>query len=413
MPIKSPKRTLMPANARNADVASRLIDSIMPIQQQKVHAAFRVQGFQGVLYNRLTCGRKCTCKAEEKTLSQLSPDGKASPGIINRLLTNDEFSVTPYANQPSVEQDDFYAIETSPSAPVNKHQGTFQVKATQPNANMANVLADSLGEGAEGADNSVVMDIDSLVSAFDLGSIGFNDVACPVCFGSGFVGGYEGYRTFRHVVVPTEMEFEGFIDFNTDPWKAPADVPLVFRIVLPKGGVGVDAFKTYNGRKVVKSDKKIDGVPLTDPSQLLSFCDGRVHEFTVTSPHPLSHVEIQLNLSLEPAWFELPRRSKSSDVTVLDATEPFQIQMSPEIPQVMPQDVIVESQQGKYLLVQSSSPWETRNRSLLSPEVTVRVVQPQELFSILPTRGKILGQRTTNTVNAINHKRYSGASDES
>ena len=59
-------------------------------------------------------------------------------------------------------------------------------------------------------------------------------------------------------------------------------------------------------------------------------------------------------------------------------------------------DVIVESQLGKILVVQSVDTWKTRQRSILGWEIQVRVIQPQELFRILPARGRIKSKdRTT------------------
>ena len=69
MPILERRSTLTANNARNADVAEAMVKQITPIQQQRMISAFRVQGVAGLLYNRLTTGRVCSCKAANKILS--------------------------------------------------------------------------------------------------------------------------------------------------------------------------------------------------------------------------------------------------------------------------------------------------------------------------------------------------------
>ena len=76
--------------------------------------------------------------------------------------------------------------------------------------------------------------------------------------------------------------------------------------------------------------------------------------------------------------------------------EPFQIVLSPNVPTINSQDIIVESQLGKVLVVQSVNTWKSRQRSILGWEIQVRVIQPQELYRILPPRGRIMSKdRTT------------------
>jgi hypothetical protein len=57
MPVKtSNNNRILPANGRAVDVAKRAIQEILPVQQMRYHDAFAVQGYEGVLYNRLGQG---------------------------------------------------------------------------------------------------------------------------------------------------------------------------------------------------------------------------------------------------------------------------------------------------------------------------------------------------------------------
>lgn len=385
MPIVNRKSTLLPANARAADVASRMVETIMPIQQQRVAAAFRVQGIEAVLYNQLTSGTPCTCRSGDRQLSILSPDGKAPEGIINRMMTGQEFDVTPYTSKPQklFQEDGFYIEPSSEFKRVGEELGT------------ANILTDGPAVGDNGAYDPE--NLDDIVNLFDASDVGFADVSCPVCFGTSFVGGYTPYRSWRRVVTPTEMKCNETIDYQSTPWEL-NPCAFSFDVVLPKGALAVDSFRVFHKTKVVTSNPTIDGHAITSAVEVLAYCDGKSHTIGFSTEDPVTHVELQFALSSESAFFEIPRLSKSGDRSFLERTEPFQVTMSPDVPQISSMDVIVESQMGKALLVGGITPWQTRNRSNLGWEFQVRVTQPQELYRLLPTRGKIYGARTTNKV---------------
>src|SRR6478609_5044553 len=105
MPVRTSNNKIPARNARSSDVATRAIQEIMPTRQQEYQAAFRVQGFEGVLYNRLYQGLKCTCQSTQKHLaSRLDESGKAKPGVLNELMTGAVFDVSGYGrSQPRVD----------------------------------------------------------------------------------------------------------------------------------------------------------------------------------------------------------------------------------------------------------------------------------------------------------------------
>jgi hypothetical protein len=148
--------------------------------------------------------------------------------------------------------------------------------------------------------------------------------------------------------------------------------------------------------KVVPATFSIDGTPITNPTQVLALCDGGPHLLTANVNGEFSHLEIQFALTTESVYFEFPRRNIGTDISLLEQMEPFQIVLSPNVPTINSQDIIVESQLGKVLVVQSVNTWKSRQRSILGWEVQVRVIQPQELYRILPPRGRIMSKdRTT------------------
>lgn len=383
---------LLPANARAADVAEKAVNEIIPVQQRRYYDAFRVQGIQCIAYNRLTSGRKCTCQASRKALNGLlNEEGKASEGTINELLTGTfSFDVVPYEQDQSAL---FPAAagpsgQTSPYATVNKNQGVFDITTAGEEFPFADVNQQQEQIGDNGPSNPV--NIDDLIGDFDLGAIGFSDVACPICFGSGFIGGFTAFHSYRKVLVPQDLVVSnGHLDLTERPWVARDAEGWSQKIILPHGAIMVDAFQVWNNLTIVPVQFYIDNTLIQNNPQLLSFCDGKPHLVTATFSGDFTHFEMQFGLSTESLYFEFPKRPNSADTSLLEQMEPFQIIMSPNIPYIASMDVVVESQLGKVLVVQNTNPWISRDRNLLGPECQVRVIQPQEIFRILPVRGRV------------------------
>ncbi len=380
---------ILPANARAADVAERMVRDIIPVQQRRYYDAFRVQGIQCIHYSRLDQGRRCSCNASGKILNGLlNEEGKASSSTINQIINGSmSFEVIPYEEGYDSNRPD----EASPYATVNKHQGVFdRVRATD-----GTPFEHTYEEGTEafGDDGPLQkVDIDELLGDVDITSYGMSDVACPVCFGSGFVGGFAPFHSYRHVMACTDVvSVGGQLDLVKRPYSVQEATSWSAKITLPRGALAIESFKVWNYTTVVPTTWTIDGVPVTTDKQILAFCNGHPHlvQATFAGPRSFSHVEIQFTMSSESLYFEFPKRPLSADTSLLERMEPFQIVMSPNIPRLNAQDVIVESQLGKALVVQTVNPWQSRDLNVLGPECNVRVTQPQELYRLLPARGRV------------------------
>jgi hypothetical protein len=393
---------VLPANARASDVAEKAISEIIPVQQRRAYDAFRVQGIECLHYNHLTQGRKCLCQSAQKQLNGiLDETGKADVGTLNKMLTgNMSFNITPYDhNEDRVAPGSTARGETSPFAPVNKNQGVFDIKVfDEPDFPLADQV-----DGPDFGDNGPVdpIDIDQMVGDWDASTMGFSDVACPICFGTGFVGGFAPYHAHRQVftVADVQLGLMSEIDTLARPWTAQTETGFNVITVLPAGALGADAFRVWNMAVPVNAQFTIDGTAITSVPQLLTYCDGKPHLIGATFVGKFSHFEIQFNLTTESVYFEFPRRPSSADTSLLEQMEPFQIIISPNCPTIASMDVIVESQLGKVLVVQNVNPWNSRQRNMLGWEVQVRVIQPMEKFRILPARGRVpTKNRTTEMV---------------
>lgn len=364
------------------------------MQQARNMAAMRVQGYAGLLYTHLTQGRKCSCQATQKQLNtRLGIDGKARPGVINELLTGAmTFDVSPYG--ATHKRDDPLYNMTSPDA-INKYQGVFDVAVGDDSDYGVGRTSDEPIFGDNGPVD-IGFDIESLVGEFDASHMGMTDATCGVCFGHAFIGGYAPFHANRMVFTVNDVSLgASVLDLTKRPWTADSE-SFEFTTVLPLGALGVDTFRVMNNNIPVSANFTIDDQD-ANLVTVLKHCDGRPHVVKVNLPRDptWTHVELQFVLSDQSAYFEFPKLTKGSDTSLLEQLDPFSIIMSPNVPSLQSQDIIVDSTFGKVLVVQNSNWWNTRNRDVLGWECQVRVIQPQEIYGILPKRGRIMTKAPT------------------
>lgn len=435
--IHHSNRPSAPANARSVVDAKSALKGILPIQARRYDAAFQVNGYSGLLYNRLTSGVLCRCsQSSDIAASALGIDGRADSGLISSLLTGGEFGVRDYAtmasttnqnhkdllevrpiaerlsNIPAVDNTlrppTLYDSEVhhTPGSTGQRIVGTMSdIFSDDPsNPNATTIVENGVGpNGPVGLKTSIrEMQEDRRHAT---GSIGHTDSACPICFGSGFVGGYSLSRGWRRVFVPYESAAvippEGHLDLIATPIVLNSSSIEWKDIVLPYGAVGIDSVRAYSGYQIIPGSRLyIDGMLIPSPLALAKFCDGRPHLIGLSIPEgfSMSHLEIQINQSVEPANFDLPRNTKNSNMSLLERTEPFQVVFSPLIPLVKNLDVVVESVSGMVLQVRSCTSWHDNKASILGWEADVRPTQPQEIFNLLPKRRPLLSPASISPV---------------
>lgn len=385
---------VLPANARAVDVAVRALRDIAPVQQRKYHNAFLVQGYEAILYTRLSAGLICSCQAN-RTVAQaiLNEEGKMNTGTIDQMLTGGlEFSVNRYGatksgprppDIPLARDEQFFGgLESENHTP-------FPLTGTD----LSDPFVDLVGD--QGAS------LDEFASTFDADAYDLNGTKCGCCFGTGFVGGYSILNGWRKVIAPHSPEVykvDGTIEVHTKPNFFLA-TEVTFDVVLPAGTLTLDSFCLWDNVTRVQYDSAtIDSLELNQ-QLLLALCDGRPHRlvFRFNEPKAWTHLELQGNQSVEPSLIEFPKITKSSNISLADLTDTVQVVASPLIPHLSARDVLVESSFGKAFLIGSATLWNDRDRRVHGWECQARVVQPSEIVSLLPHRN-ILHQRTTNAV---------------
>ncbi len=405
---------ILPANARAVDVARRTIHQIADVQQRKHHGTLSVQGYYCLVYTRLESGQPCSCGALNKSLSQrLNEDGKLEQGKINQLITGGyEFRVAPYAarrrqNPDWVESGETEQADTGREGSIwdNGHgeegnpppfERIARDDADDPSAKTIEPQGDAFGANGPvlSADRAAELEDD----VFDPDSFQLNDVSCPVCLGTSYIGGVNLLGGWRKVIVPqdTSLETDGDIVTTNRPLSVQLSKALRYPLVLPFGARVLDVLRVLNGTKIVPSTVLIDSVPITNERGILNFCDGKPHTLDVVfaEHEEWTHVEIQLGLSGEPVPVEFPRLGNNSDQTKLDSIDEVSLNISPLVPYIKPTDFLVESTFGRVLQIVSVNSFNDDQRRLHGWDVQARIVQPQELFHMLPRRS-VLKQKAT------------------
>jgi hypothetical protein len=142
---------------------------------------------------------------------------------------------------------------------------------------------------------------------------------------------------------------------------------------------------------------------------MLRYADGAQHtiELKFDERVNFTHLELQFNQSHKSARFEFPRTNKSGQQTMLDATQSVTLNLPPSIPMIQPKDIFVDSTFNKAWQITSVNNWNTRTYKTLGWDCDARVVQPAELYNLLPRRRPIQSMKTITQVrdNGAGHRR--------
>lgn len=413
----------MPANHGSVQTAQNAIADLTPVQRLRYHNAFKVQSYTGILYPQLTCGMRCHCRSLRSSVaSRLDKEGNALPGFLSAMLTGETFGIQDYGQQPTeVTEDQPYAVEGYapmkkgfvieqrafvPPTPAVRLPGFFEsdsgmspnsmdptgdVYTADPTQHAGSVQIES-GVGANGPVNGDIVFEDLPVEEANFGFIDTTFSACPICMGTGYVGGYEAFNGKR-IVLNFQHPNANLGDAELDllsPTPAIFTTVSSYSVVLPAHAVRVDALKVWNSTKQVFPTISVDAQVLESADALRAYCDGRPHTIEVTFEEPTAytHVEIQIAQSVEDAYWSLPNNTKSGARDLLDSTDSFEVYFSPIVPMVKPGDVLAETTYNKVMVVTSVTGKNERTRAVLGWNCQVRVVQPQELLTLLPRRQK-------------------------
>jgi hypothetical protein len=245
-------------------------------------------------------------------------------------------------------------------------------------------------------------DEDSLNS--DLSSTSNN--RCGVCYGSGYVGGFNVCFGNRLVLDSTwpEIKYHGYSVMQE---KVPFlfksishNAYIEFTVTLPFSVVSVNSFRLLCNFEIMHGTitASLDGTTYFELTEvnLKTYCVGRPITIRISNVEFFSHLEIELNLSDEPTYLEYPKITKTGDVSVINDIGDVTIYVSPKIAEIKPKDIIVDNTLGKIWRVVSNNDHKDKNYNIHGWEITARVVQPMELFSNMPVNKTSQRQKTVN-----------------
>lgn len=412
MPVtRTRNSTVLPANARQVDVARKAIRDVLPVQQRRYAGALKVQGHESLIYNLLESGQPCSCSAKNKALAtRMNEQGKLPKGEINKLLSGSKtFRIAPYGTNkqftPGYRAENPDILDPVREDLADDNQ-TSNNDVTQPFENVGRddqnpAVRKIVPEGEAFGANGPIQSPDLLADIekdFDPETFSLSDVSCPICLGTSYIGGASLIGGWRKILVPHDPDVltDGFFETLKSPLSVSGAMSAQFNIVLPKGGRFIDALNVWNKAVQVPAILMIDNVPVQSENDFIQFCDGKPHVLLVlfSTKTEFTHVEIQLSLSEEMSRIEFPRLGQNTDLTKLDPTDDVAIIASPEVPLLRRKDLIVEATFGKVFQVTNVTLFNDDQRRLLGWDLSARVVQPNELYNLLPRRKKTK-QKTT------------------
>lgn len=392
MAFKMPSnRKLHPQNSKVVDKAIDRIKTTAPIAQEKYWNAFRVNGYTCNVFNILGQGIKCTC-SYKGTSGSIAPildeNGNAPDSFIQSMISGGlSYGIEEYGTEP-----------TNPLKP-NTKITQLDTHSTVPTNRVENTNLDT-------------PNMDFTIEDFteeDLNPTLSNATSnkCGICFGSGYVGGFELCFGNRIVLDSTYKETKQF-GYTIDTVASPnvfeqmveQDSYVEFTVTLP---VSVFYISALNLKCNVESaygiiEASLDGNTYTEvsPSNLKNYCVGYPIKLRVSECSIFTHLEIQLVLSDEVTYLEYPKMNKTGDISVLDDTGDVLIYVSPKIPLIKPKSIIVDNTLGKIWRVINVGDHKDRNINIHGWEVNARLVQSYELFTILPINKTSQRQKQTN-----------------
>lgn len=376
---------VLPANQRAVDVARQEIQRLIPAHAQRTHNAMAVGGYESIIYLRKTSGIHCACKRKSKEVhSRLDTEGNLSPGLIESLISGDQSGPAAYGTKYR-DRDTYFDVDQAVEDLVDPFDRLG--KSTPPDLNRMTTDSQDPNSGTLLDDDG----LEELITGpvLDYGGTGLTDNSCPICFGTGFVGGYDplsGYRSVLSYQHPNCIS-TGTIDLNAYVPTIVCD-SITFEVLLPPA-IAVDAFQAYSGRTKLTPRILVDSTVIISPKDLIGFCDGKVHtlELEWDTIVDFTHMELQLQTS-ESIPVDFPKVTRQSLQTVIDNYGDMSIQVTPFVPLLRPGDIVSESTLGRNFMVKNVSPHLDIRAHALGWEADIRVIQPQELTWLLPRRNK-------------------------
>ena len=196
-----------PRNRGSVKIARSGIDAVLPAAQEQYANAIAVNGHPCLLYRRMSSGIPCTCISNQDLDENSTPtDGPGlgeEPGNIPVPGANNELAIA------SAELGSHFSVNRYGSRDRLETSNVINPRNSLNHTNKNFVLDDEFldkaligdedvllnGEGGEGAGS----DAGLFGGILDISEGLIGNKPCGVCFGTGYVGGYQLANSYRKV----------------------------------------------------------------------------------------------------------------------------------------------------------------------------------------------------------------------
>lgn len=427
---------VFPTNTGISHVAQQRIDNLVSAQNRKHAEALKTDGTQGFLFVKQRNGRPCTCQLKETVSSPFtlnSPmtptntglDDDATVGTTDNPGLASAFRVRDYSGL-------FSNSLTGPKPPTGStlqeiHERRMANRSDFEQAEMIPVEGDadvddilSMADNFEDPDDAARQKQPSLARLY-----GGEKTPCGICFGSGFVGGYQLHAGTRIVLdasqsYPTEL-VDCEVSRTTAPysfviersgtkfvqWTVP--LPTYFHSVLgvavrnnvaPAVGFIIEAH-TGNGTWMPLTPQYLNALNGT-PTTLTVRVRPVTSDAPGTSQFTFTHVELMVQIA-SPLMINMPTFASTLDYEQFDVLQTLSgVEFPASIPLLDREAVLVDKKYNQAWSVVEVESRRTGKNQTFNNVVSLRLIQQYEtkfLFNLV--QGKVVELVYPNTLEKI------------
>lgn len=389
--FKNPKGSKpIPRNTRAVGVARDTIEFLSATAQRTLQNAITGDGRHCLLYMPKTGGVKCSCHNEDP----LDTDGKMRPEVINAVLNNagvelgDYRDVAKSINTDLIDDDDFVVgdYKTTDASPVYGDSQGYSTKTFS--------LSDIDDENFDADDFDLDLDvglsdepkIPSLQNGY-VPTTSISTTSCPICLGTGWVGGFDLYGGTRLVLSAcSATRFIGchIVDGNPDYVEMTKGSSIVFEnLMLPAGVNRVDEISVWDHRDKIPFIIAVDGNAI--PVQNLGlYFDGTKHSISLSPINNTNVTHVTIQYGITDILIDVSKKSISTNNSVYDQQSEVSLVLPPVTNKELKGAIVYDSTDDKLYRVTSQSTSTTQGGWIQNIDVEARVIQPYELTNLLP-----------------------------
>ena len=404
--FKNPKGSKpIATNTRAVEVANQTIDHLGATMQRTLANAITGDGRECLLYIPKVNGLRCTCQNTDP----LDLNGKMRPEIMNKLLTDSDWVVDDeypkYDDKNTLDKklgtdnddwgfsvDEYHATNAKPSIPKG-----VSAKDSKGYSTKVFALSDLDSDDFDPDDMDIELPdfVDTLPEQNQNSFLDNNGsiatTSCPICLGSGWVGGYDLYGGTR-LTLPASAAtvFKGAVlhDGNPDFVMMPKGSSIIFEnLIFPMGVNRLDECAVWANRTKVPFQLNVDGQQVLIPRLVESF-DGRLHaiEFVAIMDCEVTHATLQYGMS--KLLIDVSPGTISNNNTVFDEQSDVSLVLPAITQREMKGAIVFDSTDGKFYRVATMNTSHTKKGWVQNLNLDARIVQPYELVTLLPALGK-------------------------